>query len=424
MTLKSREWQTEQCPRCHQCKSNPTQKTRQFSALCPAIEHGQFHAYSGGGKIKTAYALMHGATTFTPEVVDSIATCSMCGACDTACQLFWGDIVEPLDTIYELRVKMFEEGALPASQRKLLDNIAETGNIYGRPAHDRTLWASGLELTDATEQQVDILLHVGCANAFDEAQWPGLVAVANLLKRNGTSFGTLGAAEEHAGSLPFELGHLTLARRCAEQTATLVKASGAKLVVTCDGESLAAFRNFHPRLGVELGPVRVIHVTEYIEELSREGRWRAETAREEVVTYHDPCRLGRLSEKYKPWEGEWTTVLNGLRVAKPPRPERFGLGGVYDAPRSLLAAVPGTRVVEMERKREFSYCCGAGGGGKDYSADFADTAALSRLNEARATGATTLVTSCGTCARHLEATATRHGIDIKVADIINYISKA
>lgn len=424
MSLEKQRWNIEQCNRCHQCKASPVQTSKKFAPLCPSIEYGQFHAYSASGKIITAYALMNGRADYTGEVMDSITACTMCGACDTACRFNLGDLVQPLEGIYALREKMFVEGKVPAEQRKLLDNIASHGNVHGRSRADRILWAKGLELVDATKTRVDVLLHVGCANAFDESQWAGLKGVANALKRAGLSFGTLGEKEIHAGSLAFELGHRQLALRCAEETARLVRASGAGLLVTCDAESIAAFRNFYPRMGVPLDPVRVLHITEYLAELAGEGRWKASTANEEVVTYHDPCRLGRLSEPYEPWEGKWTTVMKGVRVAVPPQPHRFGLGGVYDAPRELLKAAPGTKLIEMERKREFSYCCGAGGGGKEANPDFAEQAALHRLEEAVATGATTLVSSCGTCTHHLGSVAEKHGVGIRVTDLVGYLTKA
>lgn len=426
MTLEKQRWNIEQCNRCHQCKANPRLTSKQFAPLCPSIEYGQFHSYSASGKIITAYALMNGRADYTEEVMDSITACTLCGACDTACQFILGDLVQPLDGIYELRAKMFAEGKVPAAQRKLLDNIASHGNPDGRPASERTDWAKGLNLVDATSAKVDVLLHIGSANAFDKRQWPGLIGIAAALTATGVVVGTLGDKEPDAGALAFELGHRDLAKACADETVRLVRASGAALLVTCDASAIAAFRNFYVRMGVTLDPVRVLHVTEYLGELAAEGKWRASApaSEEEVVTYHDPCRLGRLSEPYEPWEGEWTTVMNGMRIAAPPRPHRFGLGGVYDAPRELLKAVPGTRLVEMERTREFAYCCGAGGGGKEAHPDFAEKAALHRLEEAAATGATTLVSSCGTCTRHLGAIAEKHGLGIRVTDLAGYVTKA
>lgn len=424
MSLQERAWNIEQCTRCHQCKQSPVQTSQKFAPICPSIEYGQFHAYSGSGKIITGYALMNDRATYTPEVVDSLTACTMCGACDTACQFFHGPLVEPMETIYEIRAKMFDDGALPPAQRKLLENIAGQGNANGHPRGERSRWAAGLNLTDATKQRVDVLLHIGCANAYDEGQWAGLKGIVKVLEKACVSFGTLGDQESHAGALAFELGDHKLAQRCAQDTARLVQASGAKLLVTCDAESLSAFRNFYPRMGVSLAPTTVLHATEYLERLAAEGQWSTPAAHDEVVTYHDPCRLGRLAETHVPWEGEWGTVMNGVRVSVPPKPQRFGLGGVYDAPRELIRRVPGTTLVEMPRKREFSYCCGAGGGGKEANPAFAEQAALHRLEEAVSTGATTLVSSCGTCTRHLGTIAQKHGVKIKVTDLAGYLTQA
>jgi Fe-S oxidoreductase len=425
MSLQERRWNIEQCNRCHQCKATPTVRSKQFAPICPAIEYGQFHAYSGGGKLISAYALSEGRLPYSKENLDSITTCSMCGACDTACRTFLGDLVTPMETIYELRARLFDDGQVPAAQRAMLDSIEQRGNPYGKPREQRVRWAKGLNMIDATRQQVDVLLHVGCSQAFDEAQWPGLIWLAQTMSGQGVSFGTLGAAEPHAGGLAYDLGHRALARRCAEETLRLLRASGAHTVVTTDAESIAAFRNVYARLGLRLDPVRVLHVTEYLEQLEGvQAPRQAPAARQDVVTYHDPCRLGRLAEPFVPWQGEWKLVLNGLRVAQPPIPERNGHGGVYDAPRRLLQSVPGTTLVEMERRREFSYCCGAGAGGKEAHPEFADQAAQHRLDEAAATGASTVVSSCASCVRHLGAVARRHRPGMRVVSLIDYLKNA
>lgn len=424
MSLEERKWNIEQCNRCHHCKIIPMPRSQRFSAACPAIEYGQFHAYSGSGKIITGYALMEGRVQYSQEMEDSLTTCSMCGACDTTCRTLNGDLVAPMDSLYEIRAKMFDDGRVPPAQRVLLENIVQFGNPQGKSREQQTRWAEGLNLVHAGSENVDVLLHVGCGSAFDESQWPGLLWLVQVMKKANLSFGTLGAEEPHAGGLAYDLGHQSLARRCAEETIRLVRASGARMLVTADAESLAAFRNFYPRMGLTLEPVRVLHVTEFLDELCSNELEPAFAACEEVVAYHDPCRLGRLSEPFVPWEGKWTSVMNGLRVSEPPQPPRYGLGGVYDAPRRLLQSVPGTRLVEMERCREFSYCCGAGGGGQAAHPDFAEQAAGDRLAEAVASGATTLVTSCSNCVRHLGETARKVLPDLRVVSLLDYLKNA
>lgn len=424
MSLQERRWNIEQCNRCHHCKIIPTPRSQRFSAACPAIEYGNFHAYSGSGKIITAYALMDGRAQYTQEMEDSITTCSMCGACDTTCRTLNGDLVAPMDTLYEVRAKMFDDGRIPPEHRVLLDNIEKHGNPLGKPRTKRSCWSDGLQLKNATSENVDVLLHVGCSSAFDENQWPSLIWLVQLMNKANLAFGTLGDQEPHAGGLAYDLGHQALARQCAEETIRLVRASGARTLVAADAESLAAFRNAYSRMGLSFDPVRVVHVTEFLEELGPEVFGPIFASRDQVVTYHDPCRLGRLSEPFVQWEGKWTSTMNGLRISEPPQPARNGLNGVYDAPRRLLQSISGAHLVEMERTREFSYCCGAGAGGREAHPEFADQAARDRLEEAAASGATLLVTSCSTCVRHLGAAAKKFRPDLRVVSLIDYLKDA
>ena len=421
MTLASRQWNTEQCNRCHQCKFVPTPRSKKFSAACPAIKYGSFHAYSCSGKIISAYALEKGRLIYTKEAIDSITTCSLCGVCDTACRSNHGDLVAPIDTLYELRARLYVDGQIPEGHKRLLSNIESFGNPYAKPAEQRHQWALGLNLKNASQESVKVLLHIGCSNAFEPQRWPGLVWIAQQLRQADIDFGTLGVAEPHAGGLAFDLGHQALAHKLAEHTQRLIRSSGAHTLVTMDAQALAAFRNIYPRLGVTLDTVRIMHITEFFKEFGLPQTAKHYTGAEQLVTYHDPCRLGRLSEPYTAWEGTWKLVMNGMRVSEPPQPHRFGLGGVYDQPRKLIRSVPGTRLVEMERVREFSYCCGAGAGGYEAHPEFAIQAAQDRLEEACSSGAKTLITSCAGCAEHLGKVAEQSRFAIRVVHLLDYL---
>ncbi|MBI3376634.1 MAG: (Fe-S)-binding protein [Betaproteobacteria bacterium] len=424
MSLETRKRYIERCPRCSQCKWLPAPKSQRFASVCPSIQYGNFHSYSAGGKGFTAYAMLENRIGYSAEMLRSVFACTMCGACDTSCKTNFGDNIEPLDTLYELRARVVRDGKSLPAHVELIDNLRRVGNPFGKPSQERARWAEGLNLKDITKQRADVFLHIGCTPAYDEAEWRSLQFCAELLKNAKVDFGVAGNAEQSSGGLAFDLGFQEDARRLAEASAKLVVASGAKTLVTCCAESYAAFKNGFPRLGVSLGGLRVLHITEYLDELIRDGRLKPRSSANALVTYHDPCKLGRLSETYTPWQGEWRRVLNVMYIAVPPRPVLYGTEGNYDAPRRLLQSIAGVEVVEMERSREYSYCCGAGGGAKEAYPDFAEKTAGDRLTEAEATGASVMVTACATCQRHLSAVANKQGSKLRVKGLLEMLCEA
>jgi Fe-S oxidoreductase len=142
------------------------------------------------------------------------------------------------------------------------------------------------------------------------------------------------------------------------------------------------------------------------------------------VTYHDPCHLGRLGEDYEPWDGEWKEVVGHMLISDPPKPLRTGEQGVYQPPRDILNNIPGLEVTEMERNKTSAWCCGAGGGALEAFPDFAYRTAMERIEEARATGAQALVTSCPWCERNLKDAIRRSGENFNVYDIIELLRRA
>lgn len=424
MSLEDRKRYIARCPRCSQCKWVPAPKSREFAPICPSIQYGKFHSYSAGGKGFTAYALTEGRVDISDEMLRSVYACTMCGACDTACKTNFGDNIEPLDTLYALRARIVQGGSVLSAHQTIIDNLRREGNPFGKPRRDRNRFARDLGLKDITLDRAEIFLHVGCAAAYDESEWPSLNFAVDVLRRANVDFGTAGNAEQASGGLAYDLGFQDEARELALANAKLINASGAATVVTFCAESYAAFRNIYPRLGVALGNVRILHVSEYLQELIDSGRLAFKAEIDAVVTYHDPCKLGRLSEPYTPWDGAWRTVLNVVQIAEPPRTVLFGTQGNYEAPRRLLEAIHGISLVEMERSREVSYCCGAGGGAAEAYPDFAEKTAGDRLAEADATGANILVTACSSCQRHLKQAAQRSGSRLKVRGLLELLSDA
>ncbi|HWH81517.1 MAG TPA: (Fe-S)-binding protein, partial [Burkholderiaceae bacterium] len=219
-----------------------------------------------------------------------------------------------------------------------------------------------------------------------------------------------------------DLGFQDDALQLANSHAQLVRQSGASVLLSACAEAYAAFRNHYPRMGVALAGVRVVHSTDFLDELLHSGKLSLSVSNALTVTYHDPCRLGRLSEPFKPWKGEWITVMNTMLASDSPRPVRFGNDGNYEAPRRLLGRVQGLELVEMERNRQFAYCCGAGAAAPQAYPKMADMAAINRLREAEATGASCVVTACAGCQRHLADAARAHGMAIEVRSVLDLLA--
>lgn len=409
------------CDRCSHCKWTPGARSNAFAQSCPSIYYGNFHAYSASGKNILAYGLIEGRLGYSEDFLHSVYACSMCGACDAGCKWNHSGVVEPLDTLYALRQRLADDGqALPAHV-EIMQNLRMYGNPRGLAGNDSLQWADGLGLKEIGNGHCATYLHVGWENASGEAMWPGLRVVAELFRRAGFDFG-VARDERSTGELAFDLGFVADARAMAEEAADRIRAAGVGTIITCSASSYAAFRNVYPRLGIALDGIKIVHVTDAVEEVIAGGLPVHAGTRAEKVTYHDPCKLGRLSEPYVRWDGEWTTAFNQVNITNPPRPVLFGNKGNYESPRALLRRMPGIDLVEMERSKAFSFCCGAAAGAKEAIPEFAEKAALHRLDEAMATGATTLVSVCASCTGHLREVAARNNVAIQVRDLFELLA--
>ena len=408
------------CWRCSHCKWVPSPKSSEFAQACPSIEWGNFHAFSGGGKVITAFALKDGEADYTDTAMESMFACTMCGACDTSCKNNNGELIEPLSVLYAARAHIVQQGhALPA-HAAMVENLRREGNAAGRPRAERSLWCEGLGLKDASRTKADVLLHIGCENAYDEGRWVELRALVALLQRAGVDFGIVYDREAATGETAYDVGFQDDARALAAAMAKVISDAGTRQVVTCSSSSYAGIRNIWPRLGVT--SCDVMHITDYVERLVETGDIVIDGDFEGVVTYHDSCKLGRLSEASIPSSPGWTKVLNTLSIHDGPKQVLFGNDGLYEPPRKLLNRLRGLKLVEMERDRIGSYCCGAAGGAKEAYPAFSKFAAERRLAEARAAGASVMVTACGGCTGHLRNVAEQNGLPIQVMGVFELLA--
>ncbi len=198
--------------------------------------------------------------------------------------------------------------------------------------------------------------------------------------------------------------------------------AGVKTVVTPCADCYYAFERLYPK---ETGSnFEVLHVTQFVERLIKEGKLKLTKSVPLTVTYHDPCYLGREGEPYVPWNGTTTKVFGQITKHIPPKPRYNGAWGIYDAPRNILKAIPGVELVEMERIKEFTWCCGAGGGVKEAFPDFNAWTATERIEEAKTTGAEALVTACPWCESNFLEAVAADGTKMKVYDVMELVAKA
>jgi Fe-S oxidoreductase len=417
MALKDYERDMEGCSRCSSCKWVPFNqiKSWRFAKNCPSICKYNFHAYSGSGRMIIGLSLLQGRSELNDDVTEIIYKCQMCGACDTACKVYRDDI-DISEVLLELRAHCIEQGQLVVEHMAMIDALKREDNVLGEPKDKRGEWAEGLNLKDINTESCDVIFHAGCRYCYDPDLRDTVRGQVQLLLKAGADVGIGGKEESCCGGRAYELGYRGEAQNYAEDLLSRVKASGASTLVTPCADGYAHFKYLYPRMGVEL-PCEVMHITQYTGKLIEEGKLRF---REEVpllVTYHDPCHLGRMGE---PFLVDWKED----KLQRPMSLKRSGRKGIFDAPRNIIQSIPGMELTEMERIREYSWCCGAGGGVLEAYPDFAAWTAQERIEEALATGAEALVTACPWCERVFNDAVTETGAAISVYDLNDLALKA
>lgn len=429
MALEKVEYDAGHCQRCSTCKWSHLWeiKSHRFARNCPSIFYGKYDAYAAQGKNDITTGLLKGELSWEEnkdKLLEVIYRCPVCAACDINCKRIMDlDIIGVLDA---LREEACEKGygPLPA-HKEFIQSIMNYDNVWKQPRTRRANWAKKLGIKDLAKagEKAEVLYYVGCTYAYK----PGMEAVpqatANILKKAGVDFGILGAKEVCCGGIADNVGDKKSFEEIARKNLKMFEEVGAKTIVTnCPG-CFMTFSEKYARMqkkDTKDLPYVVKHSSQFIEELIQQGKLTFKKPLQIQVTWHDPCHLGRRGEPYKHWEGK--RIAFGL--TDPPRDMNRGVNGIYDAPRNILKAIPGVKLVEMERIREYSWCCGSGGGAKSAYPDFAIATAKERIEEAEATGAGTIATACPWCEANLSDGIDARGSKMKVRDLIDIVSEA
>ena len=423
MSLKDYRPMMERCSNCLGCKWIPFDKikSQRFAENCPSSTYFNLHTYSARGKFQLAQTILDGDADYTEAVTEAVHSCTSCGACDVGCKLTRYNL-EPLEHNIALKADAVEKGHQLAKQADMIENLkSEQTMLPGKKKADRAAWYDGLQVKDATKEQVDVLFFPGCKYSYDPALSQKAREMVEMLQSAGVNVGILGKSDVCCAGRAQQMGFIPEFETRAKGNITLMKQTGAKVLVTPCSDCYGAFKRQYAALGLELN---VMHMVEYIEKLIADKTLAFTKSVDLTVTYHDPCHLGRLGEPYVEWNGEEKKIRKQIHTWDPPRPRYNGIYGIYDAPRNILAAIPGVELVEMERIREYAWCCGAGGGCSETLPEYSAWTAGERILEANATGAQALVTACPWCESNFSGAVDENGNSIEVLDIFDLVRRA
>ena len=310
--------------------------------------------------------------------------CTTCRACEALCPRG----VPIADVMLALRRLAWKDRQAPDGLSSVMWALHWDANPWRRPPSQRSAWAKGLSVKPF-EADDEILYYVGCTASYDTRARKVARALVDLFGAAGVSFGTLGEDEPCCGDAAYGLGQHDYLRQMIDANLRLFSERGVGTLVTTSPHCYDMFLNQYPR---ENG-LRPLHYSQYLAALVEEGRLRFERPFEARVTFHDPCYLARRND-------------------------------VTDAPRQLLAAIPGLELAEMPRSREETLCCGGGGGRMWMETKSGERFADLRVREAAETGAELLVTTCPHCIACLEDAVRPSGRDLRVMDLAELAAMA
>jgi heterodisulfide reductase subunit D len=369
----------DRCIKCSTCKYG----FKNYEPSCPSGEKFLFESYWASGRIRLIRGLINGDLEWNDDLKDAIFACTTCGHCMDSCQAPHADfIVDMIEALRELAVKNIGPGV---NQDKLIERACnpKMWNPYGEDNSDNSALKEEYGLSDKAEY----VYWIGCTSNYRQTQIRD--ATLRLLKKAGVDFTLI---DEHCCSSPMlRTGQLKEAPDFMKHNVEQISNTGAKKVVTSCAGCYRTLLKDYEKFGIEIG-FEVIHTAELIKQLLEEKKIKIKSKYDKVITYHDPCHLGRHMD-------------------------------IYEIPRDVIKQIPGIQLVEMTRNRNHAWCCGAGGGVKISYPDWSVEISKDRLEQAKETGAAVITSTCPFCKTNLSDANEKFKMGFEVLDLIEILDE-
>lgn len=320
------------------------------------------------------------------EFSETVFRCTLCGNCQEICPVG----IHLKDLWVSLRQDLVHSSYYPKKIDMIRDNLADSHNVFAEDNEERADWVEDMDDAPADgyiRAKAEVVYFTGCVAAYFPLAQNIPVALAEILATARVDFTLLGQDEWCCGFPLLGAGLKELYQGFVEHNLAVVRARDAKTVIFACPSCYQMWREFYPHEGIEIA-----HASQFLMMLMKNGSVPLKEL-SLTVTYHDPCDLGR-----------------GARV--------------FDAPREAIRSIPGVKLVELAHNRENCQCCGGGGNLEMMDASLSADIAKNKIEEALATGAQAIVTSCQQCVRTMTTYVRRNKIPLQVMDITQLIHRA
>jgi Fe-S oxidoreductase len=392
------------CTECGRCSDNcPAALTGKPLSPKLTIHHLKEHLQQKGKTLLDKQGAVANLQTANPDgepvrsligdvcLHDEIWSCTTCGNCMEHCPVF----IEHIDKYVDMRrYLVLMESNFPTESQSVMRNWETNSNPWGLGFATRGDWAKGWPVKNlAEDSQVEYLFYVGCAGSFDERAKKISTALVTLLNEAGVSFGILGVEEKCCGETARRIGNEYLFQSMAADLVETINGYGVKKIITTCPHGYNCLKNDYPEFG---GNWEVYHHSAFLAKLLQEQRLQPVVGLDRNLVFHDSCYLGRYH-------------------------------GIYEEPRQVIKSVFGLRFSEMDRSRNKSFCCGAGGGRMWMEETLGDQ----KINDARTDQALALDPDiigvcCPFCTTMLEDGLKTRNMDdkVRVYDIAELLAQA